>query len=69
MIENASELCAGIGALSATITVKFDVPRLVGVPLREPALGSSVSPAGRLPAEMLQCRGSRPPVALKLKVP
>ena len=42
--ENGSALFAGIGALSTAVTVNFDVPRLVGVPLREPSLAPSVSP-------------------------
>ena len=41
-----SALEAGVEALSVTITVKLYVPTVVGVPLRNPLLASSVSPGG-----------------------
>jgi hypothetical protein len=41
-------LCAGL-PLSATVTVKLEVPVPVGVPEIRPVLLAMVSPAGRLP--------------------
>ena len=41
-----SALEAEVEALSVTITVKLYVPTVVGVPLRNPLLASSVNPGG-----------------------
>jgi hypothetical protein len=38
--------------LSLTVTVKLDVPLVVGVPEITPLLAESVNPAGRLPLLM-----------------
>ena len=52
-IERAADfVCAGLLA-SVTVTVKLEVPLVVGVPAIAPA-GDRVSPAGRLPAVIAQ---------------
>jgi hypothetical protein len=49
-IEVAADfVCAGL-PLSLTVTVKFEVPFVVGVPEITPLEAASVSPAGKLPA-------------------
>ena len=48
MIDSCAEAVAAGDALSATDTVKVDVPLAVGFPEITPAL-DSVNPAGRLP--------------------
>ncbi len=47
---------------STTLTVKVDVPPVVGVPKIVPALFRD-NPAGRVPLTRLQFSGSTPPVA------
>ena len=48
-----------------TVTATVLVPAVVGVPLITPVLGSSCSPAGRLPLATDHVYGSVPPVAWK----
>lgn len=55
---------AGVAALSVTVRVKLAPPAAAGVPLMEPVEGFSVSPAGRVPAVMLQAYGAVPPDAV-----
>jgi len=50
-------------ALSTTITVKFDVAAVVGLPEITPVLAFSVNPAGSVPALTLHVSGVVPPVA------
>ena len=49
-------------ALSATCTVKLEVPAAVGVPVIPPVAGFNARPAGRAPA-IDQLYGAVPPVA------
>jgi hypothetical protein len=51
---------------SVTLTVKLDVPVVVGVPEITPVLGVSLSPAGRVPTEIDQVYGTLPPVAVSV---
>ena len=46
--DEADWVCAGL-LLSVTLTVKFEVPLLVGVPEITPVDDDRVRPAGRLP--------------------
>ena len=62
ILNGPEALCAGVPE-SVTLTVKLDVPALVGVPVIWP-LEESVRPAGRLPAATLQLYGAVPPIAL-----
>jgi hypothetical protein len=57
-------VCGGV-PLSATCTVTFDVPALVGVPLITPAL-DRVTPAGSVPDVTVQLYGVVPPPAAKV---
>ena len=50
--------------LSATCTVKLDVPGVVGVPLIPPSF-DNVRPPGKAPAVIDQLYGAVPPVAVK----
>lgn len=52
VIESAWVSLAATGWLSRTRTVKFQAPRVVGLPLIVPVVELSVSPGGRLPAEI-----------------
>ena len=52
-----------LAPLSVTLTVKFAVPAVVGVPDIVPA-PDNVRPAGKAPAEMVHAYGVVPPVAL-----
>ena len=45
---------------SVTVTVKFEVPRAVGVPVKAP-LVESVRPVGRAPADTAKVYAARPP--------
>ena len=45
------------------LTVKFDVPAVVGLPEITPVVALSDKPAGRLPAEMLHVMGVVPVAA------
>ena len=53
--------CVGLW-LSATRTVKLNVPVVVGVPEIIPVFGAMLRPPGRAPAEMLQVLVPFPPV-------
>ena len=54
----------GVGlALSVTVTVKLNVPAVVGVPSITPVTASRVRPVGSAPTVMLQVYGVVPPVA------
>ena len=48
---------------SVTLTVKFDVPVAVGVPLMTPVLLFRLRPAGSDPLSMLQVTGLIPPLS------
>lgn len=51
----------GIGVVeSLAITVKFEIPAVVGVPEMTPVLASIDRPGGRLPALIFQLTGSVP---------
>ena len=50
---------------SATLTVKFELPVAVGVPLIVPVAGFRESPFGRVPAITPQVRAPLPPAARK----
>jgi hypothetical protein len=50
-------------AASVTCTVNDDVPDVVGVPEMTPVDAVRLSPAGNVPAVMLQVYGVVPPVA------
>ena len=52
---------------SVTLTVKFEVPVLVGVPEMVPDI-LRVRFAGRDPAETLQANGGVPPVAVNVSL-
>jgi hypothetical protein len=66
LMLKSSELIAGVGAvLSVTVTMKLKVPRLVGVPVREPS-EPRVRPGGKLLGVALHISGRNPPLALKL---
>src|SRR5579863_1758558 len=65
---NGNELGTGFGELSVTVTVKLNVPTLVGMPLSDPSL-PRVTPGGRFPAVMLQVNGRNPPVVPKVNTP
>ena len=54
-------------AASVTRTVKFDVPRRVGVPVTTPPAESD-NPAGSVPEETVQVYGMVPPVAVSVCV-
>jgi hypothetical protein len=61
MLTGPVAVCIGLPA-SVTRTVRFDVPAVVGVPLtRHPA--PSESPAGSVPAVIVQLYGAVPPAA------
>ncbi len=48
--------------------MKFDVPGVVGVPVRTPVVEFSVSPVGSEPETTIQLvYGANPPVAAKVK--
>ena len=60
-LSNPLVLCCGV-ELSVTLTVIFDVPAVVGVPLTVQPTGVSVNPAGSVPAVIVQVYGVVPPV-------
>ena len=62
MLSEVVTECGGV-AESATLTVKFEVPAAVGVPLIIPVAGFRESPVGRVPAVALQVRAPFPPTA------
>jgi hypothetical protein len=49
---------------SVTLTVKFEVPAVVGVPLITPVEELSKRPAGKEPVRILHARGNTPPEAV-----
>ena len=51
--------------MSATVTVKLDVPLEVGVPETVPVVAARVKPAGRLPEVIDHVYAGVPPVACK----
>lgn len=61
MLSAFVALCGPPMLVSVTLTVKFDVPTVVGVPLITPAL-LNVSPAGREPVKV-KVSVPAPPVA------
>jgi len=52
--------------LSVTLTVRFAVPGVVGVPVSVQLLGASVNPAGIVPPVTVQVYGAVPPVTPKV---
>ena len=52
MMVNAFVPVAGVPCESVALTVKFEVPAVVGVPDKTPP-ADRVTPAGSVPAEML----------------
>jgi hypothetical protein len=48
MLRLGDVVCAGGVSESVTVTVKFEVPRTVGVPVIAP-VGASVRPVGSVP--------------------
>src|SRR5258708_584245 len=60
--------CAVRFAASVTVTVKLNVPVVVGVPANAPVGASSVSPGGVLPAVTVKTYGGVPPVAASVVV-
>jgi len=62
MVSVADCVCTGL-PLSCTLTVNVEVAPVVGVPEMVP-LEASVSPAGRLPAEIDHVYAAVPPVAV-----
>jgi hypothetical protein len=63
IMDNAWSSVSGVPWLSVTLTVKFDVPAVVGVPLIVPVEEPSDSPAGSDPEITDQLYGVVPPVA------
>ena len=56
--------CCGL-LESKTLTVKFEVPVVVGVPVMAPLPAFKLKPAGSVPALMLQVYGCTPPLACR----
>ena len=57
----------GVGvAESVAVTVKFQVPAVVGVPVIAPVDESSDNPAGSVPTVTLQVMGGVPPEACRV---
>ena len=54
-------LCCGFDA-SVAVTVRFEVPAVVGVPVTAQPFAPSVKPAGRAPLAIEQTYGAVPPV-------
>ena len=54
MLSGPLTMIAGGVSESATCTVKFDVPAVVGVPKIAPVVWFNCKPGGRLPLAMLQ---------------
>jgi len=52
--------------VSASVTVKFDVPAVLGIPEISPLLAVRSSPEGRVPLLMLHVYGPTPPLAIRL---
>lgn len=62
LIESAFVACRAGLLVSVTLTVKFEVPPVVGVPLITP-VPDRVRPAGSVPVAMDQAYGGVPPAA------
>ena len=56
----ARMVAASVALVSVTLTVKVDVPAVVGWPEITPVIGSMLNPSGRLPPT-LNANGGRPP--------
>jgi hypothetical protein len=68
MLNDCVAVC-GVGAVeSVTLTVKLNVPAVVGVPEIVPLAAASVRPAGNVPELMLQLYGVVPPLAANVVV-
>ena len=52
MLSGAVAVAGGVSE-SATCTVKFDVPAVVGVPVMAPVLAFNCKPDGKVPLVML----------------
>ena len=66
VIERAFVAVPGVVAESVTITVKFAVPTVVGVPVMAPVDAFRVRPVGRAPTEIDQVYGAVPPLAARV---
>ena len=64
MLTGPPVVCCGF-ELSLTLTVRLEVPAVVGIPLTVQLFGASVSPAGSAPVVILQVKGGFPPVTPK----
>ena len=64
MIERALSFVALLA--SVTLTVKFEVPAVVGVPLITPVEALRERPAGKEPVRTLQARGGTPSEAVRV---
>jgi hypothetical protein len=53
-------------AESVTVTVKLEVPAVVGVPEMTPVAGAKVRPVGRVPTVTDQVKGAVPPLAARV---
>ena len=63
-MRNCLNVVCAVGiAESLTVTVKVDVPDVVGTPLICPVAVFKVSPVGKAPAVTLQVYGVVPPLA------
>jgi hypothetical protein len=64
MLNDCVAVCAVGTVESITLTVKLNVPAVVGVPEIVPLAATSVRPAGNAPELMLQVSGVVPPLAV-----
>ena len=66
---NWLDFVCGVGvAESVTITVKAEVPDVVGTPLICPVAAFKVKPSGRAPTVTLQVYGVVPPLACSVEL-
>jgi hypothetical protein len=68
ILNDCAAVC-GVGAVeSITLTVKLNVPAVVGVPEITPVDAAKLNPAGSIPALTLQLYGVVPPLACNVVV-
>ena len=66
---NCLDFVCGVGvAESVTVTVKAEVPDVVGTPLICPVAGFRVRPVGKAPTVTLQVYGVVPPLACSVEL-
>ena len=66
---NCLDFVCGVGvAESVTVTVKAEVPDVVGTPLICPVAAFKVRPVGKAPAVTLQVYGVVPPLACSVEL-